>query len=66
MGTVTPDELLRLYTLEEITTEQAVGHIVQNLPRIQKLLEALRKELETLRKEAERLKAFVGMGEGKR
>ena len=66
MGTVTPDELLRLYTLEEITTEQAVGHIVQNLAQIKKSLETLRKELETLKKEDERLKAFVGMGEGKR
>ena len=57
MGTVTPDELLRLYTLELITVEQAVGHIVQNLAQI-------KKSLETLRGDVNRLKVFTGMEEG--
>ena len=58
MGTMTPDELLGKYAREELTPEQAVGHIVQNLVKIQKSIEALRKDIE-------RLKGFVGMEEGK-
>lgn len=54
MGTMPIGELLLLYAREEITQEQVLGHILQNLVEIQKLLEELRKDIE-------RLKAFVGM-----
>ena len=57
MGTMTPAELLRLYTLEKITPEQTIGHILQNLV-------TLYAELETndnMKHDIERLKAFVGM-----
>jgi hypothetical protein len=61
MGTQPPNELLPLYSREEISVEQAVGHILQNLVEMQKSNEELRKELEALKKENARLRAFVGM-----
>jgi hypothetical protein len=57
MGTMTPQELLRLYTLEKITDQQALGHMLQNLVRMQAELEALSET----RFDVERLKAFTGM-----
>ena len=59
MGTPSPNELLPLYSREEITPEQAVGYILQNLARMERTLEALRRDIE-------RLKAFTGMEERKR
>ena len=54
MSAYTPDELLPKYSREEISAEQAVGYILQNLVQMQKSIEEMRKEIE-------RLKAFVGM-----
>ena len=54
MGTQPPDELLPRYARGDMTPEQAVGHILQNMVEMQKSLEELRTEIE-------RLKAFVGM-----
>ena len=34
MGTLNADELLRLYTLEKITADQAIGHLLQHLVQI--------------------------------
>lgn len=31
MGTITPQELLKLWQLEKITCEMAIGHLIQNL-----------------------------------
>jgi hypothetical protein len=61
MGTVTPEELLRLYTLEQITLEQAMGYALQNLVRMQAMLESLSET----QFDVERLKAFTGMEERK-
>jgi len=62
MGTVTPDELLRLYTLEKITIEMSIGHILQNLVILQKAMERVGE----LERDVERLVAFTGMDvEGK-
>ena len=36
MGTKTPNELLADWKLEKITTEQAIGHILQNIVRLEK------------------------------
>jgi len=57
MGTITPAELLRLYTLEKITDQQAIGHMLQNLVRIHALVESQ----SNMQFDVERLKAFVGM-----
>jgi len=57
MGTMTPAELLRLYTLEKITDQQAIGHMLQNLVRIHALVESQ----SNTQFDVERLKAFVGM-----
>jgi len=57
MGTMTPAELLRLYTLEKITDQQAIGHMLQNLVRIHALVESQG----NMQFDVERLKAFVGM-----
>ena len=35
MSTVTPQELLKLWTLEKVTVEMAIGHILQNLVKAQ-------------------------------
>jgi hypothetical protein len=45
MGTVSRQELLRLWTLEEITPEMAIGHLIQNLVKQHKTHEALRMSL---------------------
>jgi hypothetical protein len=57
MGAMTPQELLRLYTLEQITLEQAMGYALQNLVRMQAELDALSK----VEFKVERLIAFTGM-----
>jgi hypothetical protein len=57
MGTITPAELLRLYTLEQITDQQALGHVLQNLVRMQATLEAL----SGVEFKVDRLIAFMGM-----
>lgn len=59
MGTVNPRELLRLYTLEKITLEQAVGYALQNLVILYEALETIDK----MRLDIERMKAFMGMEE---
>jgi hypothetical protein len=66
MGTHTLDELLRLYTLEKITVEQAMGQVLQHLQQITATLQemdAAQQRMEQLEQEIKRLKAFVGMEE---
>ena len=36
MGTKTPEQLLADWKLEKISTEQAIGHILQNMIRIER------------------------------
>ena len=57
MGTMTPQELLRLYTLEKITDQQTIGYMLQNLV----LLHAALETIDKMKRDIERLKAFVGM-----
>ena len=61
MGTQPSHVLLQRYSREDITPEQAVGYILQNMVEMQKSMEELQKEYEALKKENERLRAFVGM-----
>jgi hypothetical protein len=46
MGTVSPDELARLWSQEKITPEMAIGHITQNLARMQGMLDSHRQMLQ--------------------
>jgi len=48
---------LRLYTLEKITIEMSIGHILQNLVILQKALESVTQ----LEKDMKRLVAITGM-----
>ena len=48
MATVTPGELLRLWTHESITSEMAVGQLIQHLIHQQATIEALQVRLGTL------------------
>lgn len=40
MGTMDPNELLKLWTLEQVSVEMAIGHILQNLVKMSIALEA--------------------------
>jgi hypothetical protein len=46
MGTVSPDELVRLWRQEELPVEMAVGHILQNLVHLERALDAQRQLLQ--------------------
>ena len=39
MGTITPSELLKLWKLEKLSVEMAVGHILQNLVNMHTTIE---------------------------
>lgn len=53
MGTLPPSELLRLWKLEKLTVEMAIGQILQHMDEIYGMAE----ELHRLRREVRRLKA---------
>ena len=61
MGTVTPAELLRLWTLEQVTVEMVVGHLIQNLVKQQTALETTNLTLYNLRADVDSLIAQSGM-----
>lgn len=48
MSTVTPAELLKLWTVEHIPSEMAVGHILQNLVKLQTMVGDLRADVNRL------------------
>lgn len=48
MSTVTPTELLKLWTLENMQPEMAVGHILQNLVKLQTMVIDLRIDVDRL------------------
>jgi hypothetical protein len=37
MSTITPQELLKLWQLEKITCEMAIGHLIQNLVNVKNI-----------------------------
>ncbi|MEI6776558.1 MAG: hypothetical protein WCK70_06625 [Chloroflexales bacterium] len=47
MGAVLPDELARLWSQEQITTDMAIGQITQNLVRLQSAIDSQRQMLQT-------------------
>jgi hypothetical protein len=54
MATMPPDELLRLWSRESLTSEMAIGHLIQNLVHQQAALAAMQSTLSVLRKDVER------------
>lgn len=46
MGAILPDELARLWSQEQITTDMAIGQITQNLVRLQCALDSQRQMLQ--------------------
>ncbi|MFN8488377.1 MAG: hypothetical protein U0350_12335 [Caldilineaceae bacterium] len=61
MSTVTPEELLKLWKLDNIPMEMAMGHVLQNLGKQQKAQDALNQTLVNLRADVERLIAHTGL-----
>jgi hypothetical protein len=57
MATMPPDELLRLWSRESLTSEMAIGHLIQNLVQQQTTLAAMQASLTALRKDIERAAA---------
>jgi hypothetical protein len=57
MAALPPDELLRLWTAEQLPTERAIGQIVQHLARLQAALDQHSQALAHLRADLARLSA---------
>jgi len=55
MAALPPDELLRLWTAEQLPAERAIGQIVQNLARLQTAIDQHGQALSSLRAEVARL-----------
>jgi hypothetical protein len=55
MGAIPPDELLRLWTAEQLPTERAIGQIVQHLARLHTALDQHSQALAHLRTELARV-----------
>jgi hypothetical protein len=55
MGTMTPQELLRLWTLDKITLETAMGHVLQNLVQLQATSETRGRSLVKLQARLDKL-----------
>lgn len=50
MGTNTPDKILADWKLEKITPEQAIGHMLQNIIRLEREIHELNQKLYDLTK----------------
>lgn len=61
MSTVTPEELLKLWKLERVTVEMAIGHIIQNLVKLHTSDENLETSLYKLRGNVDDLIAHTGI-----
>ncbi len=69
MSTVTPEELLKLWKLEKVTVEMAIGHTLQNLVKVHAAIETLDTSLYGLRSDVDALMAHTGIesrSQGKR
>jgi len=53
MATHTPSELLKAWQREEITTEMAIGHLIQNILKLEAALVAVNLALYQLRAEVD-------------
>lgn len=55
MGTMPPQELLKLWTLEKLSEKMAIGHILQNLVQIQATTTSNSRALYQIRREVDGL-----------
>ena len=62
MATVPPDELLRLWSKENVTPEMAIGHLIQNLVQQHAMIVALQGTLSALRSHVDGITASVTGG----
>jgi len=53
MATIPPYELLRLWSRETVTSEMAIGHLIQNLVQQQATIAVIQSTLATLRSDIE-------------
>ncbi len=60
MSTMPPSELLKLWTLEKVTVEMAIGHILQNLVKTQTSAKSRDTSLYKLRGDVDDLLAHTG------
>ena len=60
MGTITPEELLKLWKLEKMPVEMAIGHILQNLVNMRTTIESTDTTLYKLRADVDGLMAHTG------
>jgi hypothetical protein len=49
MATYTPQDLFKLWSFQQLSTEMATGHILQNLVTIHETLDTLKRELDEVR-----------------
>ena len=61
MGTISPQEILKQWKLEELTVEMVTGHILQNLIKTQTAIDAINITLYNLRADVDSLIAHTGM-----
>jgi len=61
MGTLTPQNLLKEWMLEKLTTEMATGHTLQNLVKMQEAIKTIQVTLHNLRADVDSLIAHTGM-----
>lgn len=61
MGMIKPEELLKLWSLSQVTVEMAIGHLIQNLVKLQTTIESNNLTLYNLRTDVDNLIAHTGM-----
>ena len=61
MGTESPNDLLKLWKLEKMSVEMAIGHILQNLAKQQEAIEVNSLALYHLQADVEGLIAHTGI-----
>lgn len=62
MGTISPTKLLRLWKLEEITPEMAIGYLIQNQVQREKTLQTMALSYSNLRADVDKLIVHTKMG----
>ncbi len=61
MGTVTPPELLKQWQVSDLTAEMAIGHLIQNLVRLEERLTELHRSSRKLRVDVDSLIAHTNL-----
>jgi hypothetical protein len=59
--TLTPNELLKLWASQQMTSEMVIGQLIQNQIRQQAAIEAITITLSSLRIDIDKVIAYIGM-----